>query len=211
MTLNIEPLDVDVSNLRPRLMRGLEALGIDVADDAQLRLVGATPSFVADGKTLATEIPAPVRRTGWRALLADSKEVIALVEIALLDDGPDVSIRGRSAAEAFAAALRLARGYAALEDSFEVRFLAAPDIYLSALWLDGPSALYIPTRLGTRPDVATLMVLDAALFRAAAARLVERRPPPAARADERAFAAIVHPPYSGFGLADPDPQDPGNP
>lgn len=59
-------------------------------------------------------------------------------------DQYDYVVRDREAAKAFARALEVSGQFSDVEESYGVRWLATPAVYVTALWLAGPSDRFIP-------------------------------------------------------------------
>jgi hypothetical protein len=132
------------------------AVGPRSHDDAvKLELFGPFPIVTAPASKIrqAGSISAVARSVGWRALFIHDD-----VPLAVVDVGPDWRsggmghVRGAEVAQAFHAALKVAAQEAHDRNwskSHTLKLLKIPHVYLSALWLAGRPAFFIPTRLGT--------------------------------------------------------------
>lgn len=127
--------------------------------DGQLTVHGPFPVFtsrpddIEDDRNAKGDIPA--LPSGWRALVATDEQPLALVEIVFDAAGTELySIRGPEAAIAFWRVLSAAMNHLDGPGAYEVRWLAVPDIYVSALWLAAPEPIFLPARLGSafRPE-----------------------------------------------------------
>lgn len=164
MGLALQPYPGPLDGLAESLDASLRSLD-DTQDLAaglagrELEAVGPLPVYSIDPDEVERAAEEPglfaAQRTGWRALVTDGGEPLSVSEVSFTMDGTELfEIRGREAAKAFFATLRLSLEFAEDPTPYEVRWLAVPDVYVSALWLRSRRSLFIPSRLGSadRPE-----------------------------------------------------------
>jgi len=160
MPLTTEPVPFALDGLTETIRRASSQLPELRGIAGDLRLVGPFRCFVGDPAVFAAGATRRgLQEAGWRGLLTGGDNPLALVEIhppsRRGDDRPAYGLRGREPAQAFAAVLEAAQAYdERTPGPSEVRFLSFPSLFLTALWVTGRRAAYIPTRLdaGPRPD-----------------------------------------------------------
>jgi len=139
-----------ISGLSNRIRRALQHLE-DGAELGKLTFIGPIPVFGANaalfgrGATLSS-----IKTTGWRGVVMGDGDPLAVVELPLAH-ARDIegAIRGKEPASALWQALELVnRRFAHSKDTYELRFMALPEIFITALWLKGRRSQFIPTRAG---------------------------------------------------------------
>jgi hypothetical protein len=192
MALRVQPFDRSLAQL-PRFIeaasgRSETAGGMVAAGEQGVELVGPFPAFTADPRKIASGDWGGVEPSGWRALARRDGEPVGLVGIVEMGEELSFSLRDAEAASAFAMTLDLALNLKSGDGDYEVRWLALPAIYLTALWLKGAEDRFLPTRAGSAERSAPEF-LSRDQMEKLAAQLVEHASRRPQGGSERAFAA----------------------
>lgn len=157
MAISSEIFDGELPGLEEALSAALPVLDSQFAEGllaGATNLIGPFTSYSADPRDFVQQREASP--DGWRGLVVNGDAPLALVDVFKGElETPSYGFRGSDAAGAMAAALRIAQRFEDDDRHYTVRWLSLPEIYVTALWLIGPTTLYIPTRLGSseRPTI----------------------------------------------------------
>jgi hypothetical protein len=140
-----------IAALAQRIAEGLQQIGEPVREDGKLRVFGPIPTYAAAGhndnfNTGNSEI----QFSGWRGLALIGEQPVATFQMAgFKEPGSSISVRGKDSALALYRAFEAAEQFdGARPETYEVRFITVPSLFITAVWLAGPRSVFIPTRGG---------------------------------------------------------------
>jgi len=179
VAISVERYRGTLSDLDVYLRSALRQLAQPISDAERLSVLSPVPVYSCEKRISARPVEKQVRRTGWRTIVLAEGRAAALLDLAKdTRQAYPVSVRGVNAAEAFLRVLRKAdRTAKQRARSYRLRFVVFHPIFVTALWLVGRRALFIPTRIdaGKRPSPKTYT--ESQFRRLLAARDRDMHPP----------------------------------